>query len=64
MIREINRDKLLENLETLINTLEYDASRSAGKMKVAADQLVAAYELLDRYTAKKSGPKPTPKKEG
>ena len=62
-MREINYDKLMENIDMMINTLEYDAQRSGGKLKQAAGELVAIHELKDRYVrklneARKPGPKP------
>ena len=62
-MREINYDKLMENIDMMINTLEHDAMRSGGKLKQAANELVAIHELKDRYTRKlnetrKPGPKP------
>jgi len=39
IIREIDYDKLLQNIEEMINTLEYDSSRSGGKTKLNCDKL-------------------------
>ena len=63
MKREIDYDRLMENIDLMINTLEYDAMRSGGKLKQAVLELAAMHELKDRYTRKinetrKPGPKP------
>ena len=41
--REIDYDKLLENINEMINTLEYDSSRSGGKTKLNCDRLFYLY---------------------
>jgi len=48
-MRDIDYKKLSENLDTMINLLEYDAMRSPGKAKVNADTLVKLFTLKDRY---------------
>ena len=52
--------KLLENVDTMINLLEYDAMRSAGKAKLNSQHLESLYSLKDRYVKMK---KPSVKKE-
>ena len=47
--REIDYDKLLENIKEMINTLEYDSSRSGGKTKLNCDKLYYLYSLQQRY---------------
>ena len=48
--REIDYDKLLENINEMINTLEYDSSRSGGKTKLNCDKLFYLYSLQNiRY---------------
>ena len=47
--REIDYDKLLENINEMINTLEYDSSRSGGKTKLNCDKLFYLYSLQQRY---------------
>ena len=47
--REIDYDKLLENINEMINTLEYDSSRSGGKTKLNCDKLYFLYQLQQRY---------------
>ena len=59
MDREIDYDKLLENIDEMIRVHEFDGMRSPGKIRVSAETLVALYSLKDRYTK----PKVTPKRE-
>lgn len=59
--RPIDYDLLLHNVEVMINTLEYDSMRSAGKTKANAGNLNDLYSLHDNIVKRK--PK-TPKKEG
>ena len=47
--REIDYNKLLENINEMINTLEYDSSRSGGKTKLNCDKLYYLYQLQQRY---------------
>ena len=47
--REIDYDKLLENINDMINILEYDSSRSGGKTKLNCDKLYYLYSLQQRY---------------
>ena len=49
--REIDYDKLLENISDIINTLEYDSSRSGGKTKLNCDKLYYLYSLQQRYNS-------------
>ena len=58
---KIDYVKLLDNVDTMINLLEYDALRSSGKAKMNSQHLHSLYELKDRYM--KLAPKPAPKKE-
>ena len=51
IIREIDYKKLLANIEEMINTLEYDSSRSGGKTKLNCDKLFYLYELQQRYNS-------------
>ena len=59
-VRKINHEELVKNYDTMIETLEYDSMRSAGKAKLNAEVLVSLHNLRDRY-AKQI--KATPKKE-
>jgi len=49
--REIEYDKLLQNIDEMINTLEYDSSRSGGKTKLNCDKLYFLYSLQQRYNS-------------
>ena len=64
-MRLIEQDKLLSNINEMINVLEYDSSRSPGKTKVNAQTLINLHILKDRYESivKSNSKKPTPKKE-
>jgi len=61
MNREINYTDLLKNVDEMIQTLEFDSMRSAGKAKMNSQHLHSLYYLKDIYM-KKSTPKS--KKEG
>lgn len=68
-MNNIDYEKLVKNMENMINLLEYDSMRSPGKAKLNSNQLMAMYNLLDRYNAKKEtsvpkAKKPAVKKEG
>ena len=63
-MRVIDYEAIVKNLDDMVNTLEYDSMRSPGKMKVNAPVLKDMLELRDRYAAKLTAKKPTPKKEG
>lgn len=52
--KKIDYDKLLENIESMISLLEYDAMRGSGKAKLNAGNIVDLYSLKDRYTAAKA----------
>mgnify|MGYP003135142724 FL=1 len=63
-MREINKTELLYNIETMINTLEYDSMRSAGKTKVNCGLLVSLYSLKEIYEKEiKKNSKAAPVKE-
>jgi|TARA_Y100000114_G_scaffold37388_1_gene33019 hypothetical protein len=63
-VREINKTELLYNIETMINTLEYDSMRSAGKTKVNCGLLVSLYTLKEIYEKEiKKNSKAAPVKE-
>jgi len=49
--REIDYNKLLQNIGEMINTLEYDSSRSGGKTKLNCDRLYYLYSLQQRYNS-------------
>ena len=56
--RIIDYQKLVENYDTMIETLEYDSQRSGGKAKLNANVLASMHDLRDRYAKKlvKSAP--------
>ena len=61
--REIDYKALLDNVKEMINLLEFDSMRSAGKTKLNSQHLHSLYFLVDKYEGmlKKQ---PKPKKEG
>jgi len=60
-MQPIDYKVLLENVDKMINLLEYDAMRSAGKTKLNSQHLESLYVLKDRYSKMV---KQSPKKEG
>jgi len=63
-MRKIDYDKILSNIDTMINTLEYDSIRSGGKVKMNAEDLLNLIELRKHYIAKQNSNKqPAKKKE-
>jgi hypothetical protein len=63
-MRPIDIDALINNYKEMINTLEYDSMRSAGKSKLNADKLLAMHSLVERYTKLNNSQKqPAKKKE-
>ena len=60
-MRDIDIGKLLFNIDTMINTLEYDSMRSAGKMKMNASLLNELIKLRAYYD--KPAVKATPLKK-
>jgi len=65
MSRIIDYSHLINNLNEMINTLEYDSSRSGGKTKLNCDKLYYMYALKERYAKvlEKNSKKPTTKKK-
>lgn len=60
-MKEIKYDELLLNVKQMINLLEYDSMRSAGKAKLNSQHLESLYVLADRYE-KMVAPVAAPKK--
>jgi len=56
-MRKIDYDKILSNIDTMLNTLEYDSIRSGGKVKMNAEDLLNLIELKKYYTAKQNSNK-------
>ena len=50
MDRIIDYPHLIQNINEMINTLEYDSSRSGGKTKLNCDKLYYLYSLKERYS--------------
>ena len=50
--RIIDYHKLVDNYDTMIETLEYDSQRSGGKAKLNASVLASMHDLRDRYAKK------------
>ena len=63
-MKEIDYARLIENIDTMINTCEYDSMRSAGKAKMNADVLYHLHSLKDRYSKIKPKTVPPVQKEG
>ena len=63
-LHDIKYDVLLDNVNTMINLLEFDSQRSSGKMKLNSQHLHSMYYLKDIYEAKVKKPTPVKKKEG
>lgn len=61
-MREIDYNQLKTNYNEIINILEYDSMRSAGKAKMNSSALMNLYALRDRATKNISNT-PTPTKE-
>jgi hypothetical protein len=62
-MREINHEQILGNIKEMINTLEYDSMRSAGKSKINASTLSDLINLEKHYEAKLNSKKQPNKKE-
>ena len=60
-MREIDYDQLIENYKSMINVLEYDSMRSAGKAKMNAQVLCSLHELLTIYVQKMNSQKASKK---
>ena len=56
-MKPINKDDLVKNINEMINLLEFDSMRSAGKAKLNSQHLHSMYWLLEnvyKETPKKS----------
>lgn len=62
-MREINYEQLLANYREMINVLEYDSMRSAGKSKINAGTLADLHSLAERYQKLVNSQQPSVKKE-
>ena len=63
-IHDIKYDVLLDNVNTMINLLEFDSQRSSGKMKLNSQHLHSLLWLQDHYENKVKKPTPVKRKEG
>ena len=63
-VHNIDYDAILDNIETMIDLLEYDSSRSPGKMKLNSQHLHSLLWLQEKYEAKNKKPTTTKRKEG
>ena len=64
MIHDIDYDVLLDNVDRMINLLEFDSMRSSGKTKLNSQHLHSMYYLKEKYETKVKKPTPVKKKEG
>ena len=61
---EIDYDAIRAHIDQMINLLEYDSSRSPGKMKLNSQHLHSLIWLREHYTPRvKPGPKPKKQEE-
>ena len=64
-MKDIDYSLIIDNYNKMINILEFDSMRSAGKAKLNAPTVESMYVMVDRYTKLIAKMKPTPtKKEG
>ena len=63
MERQIDYAILLDRIDEMINLLEFDATRSAGKMKLNSQHLHSLYFLKDKYNTMIPKKSPNAKKE-
>ena len=64
MTQPTDYNKVLENIDTMVNLLEYDSERSPGKMKLNSQHLHSLLWLKDHYESKVKKPTPVKRKEG
>ena len=62
-MKDINYELVVEQLKTMINVLEFDSSRSAGKAKLNSQHLHSMYWLLQNVYEKPVAKKPGPQKK-
>ena len=55
-MKEISYDALVENIDSMINLLEFDAMRSSGKAKLNSQHLHSLYFLKEKYEGKVKKP--------
>ena len=62
-MKDIDYGLLVDQLKSMINVLEYDSSRSAGKAKLNSQHLHSMYWLLQNVYEKPVAKKPGPQKK-
>ncbi len=63
-MNEIDLELVRENMLKMINLLEFDSMRSAGKAKLNSQHLHSMHELVDRYNKVLDKKPAQDKKEG
>ena len=53
-MKDINKEILVKNMKEMINLLEFDSMRSAGKAKLNSQHLHSMYWLLENVYNKKN----------
>ena len=62
-MKEIDTSLVISQLKTMINVLEYDSMRSAGKAKLNSQHLHSMYWLLQNVYEVPMAKKPGPQKK-
>ena len=62
-MKDIDINLVTENLKQMINVLEFDSSRSAGKAKMNSQHLHSMHWLLQNVYEKPMAKKPGPQKK-
>ena len=55
-MKQVDYDMLMENVDIMINLLEFDAMRSSGKAKMNSQHLHSLYYLKEKYEDKVKKP--------
>ena len=55
-MKPINKEELVKNMKEMINLLEFDSMRSAGKAKLNSQHLHSMYWLLENVYNKPAKP--------
>ena len=62
-MKDIDYGLLVDQLKSMINVLEYDSMRSAGKAKLNSQHLHSMYWMLQNVYEKPAAKKPGPQKK-
>ena len=62
-MKDIDKSLVVSQLKTMINVLEYDSMRSAGKAKLNSQHLHSMYWLLQNVYEVPAAKKPGPQKK-